>query len=370
MQVLPCGTDALWVIREAGVSQTSPWLVSAKGTQAIRLPDQTRFVAFHPERPLLLAVTAKGLERLDVAADSRQTDARKLKVTQVHPWLVAQPLAMPDWHGFTYFADGTWWLVPWSEDGAVHRIAVAVKPPHFPERDFDLAWWQPRVMPLSAKAVWMDADRLVQLNLRTKDAMAEVSLPSTGPMERMVALPHDRSNDVDWLVYGGKRGDLDSFGWQVRSESKSSAAAGEGIFVGYGYTPGPQARLWVWTVSRSFSSQLWQRLRGTVKYSVTVLQRSATGWQTLAERNISLDEADDGLASELRWGPDINGDGLGDLIAIDPGAGLRAYPASRDHGMAEQSMSLGDPAQGVFALAQRLVRAVEGDDYWTIEVLP
>jgi hypothetical protein len=133
--------------------------------------------------------------------------------------------------------------------------------------------------------------------------------PTLRSMEQAIPLSPEGHT---WLILGGARGDLDSFGFRLHQPL--GALSGQGIVLKYHRHA--NGTLTVITTPASVRTQLWFKLRN--KQIVTCHTFLATGKGYVPDRKeeVELKPEDDHLC-ELIPGMDLNGDGTGDLLRCD-----------------------------------------------------
>ncbi len=361
--------EAFWLVRKGDGALPSLWHVAAGKSGLIDLPENSIFLAVHPDSNDLIVVTPKHIAAYRVTKTGL-AETRRF-------WSPLQPYAPhgPPLFGQIVLLNDVPYLV-FFHDGLCNAIALAGASSGFQipsSKAFgftdEVALMNPLVQSWGQVLMWMGDEGLHTWSPLQKSPLASLPFPELGSMEKAVALPSSDGSPA-WLVYGGKRGELGSFGWKVGEGS--TTVSGKGILARFGTdTTGDLTRLFVLTVSNRVGSHLWSAVSGKTEFQCTMLVRRGEKWQVVNRLTFKMKKSKSKprKAFGVTWTTDYNSDGWGDLVISDEKRGVQAYLSDTTGGLGKTPIKLNGAIEAIINLPNALLVCRSQGEHWIAEVL-
>lgn len=356
----PAGERRTWLT--AAEPGAVPALVMLEGSQAtlVNLPPDTLFVAVAGDE--LTAVSPALVRRYrwrqgqGLAAVQRdQVIAPPL--SRSHPWILLDWERVGERKLLAIF-DRERLVLVGADDRSPSQISLK-------DAAFD-PYLNTRVFGAEDGLHWNEGETFYRVSAADPPQLTHLAAPPHGDMAAAVVLGFARQQPV-WLIHGGKRGSLDSFGWRL--EAPGGVHSGAGIVTRFGVDrAAKRLKLIVFTVPNSLTGQLFRSFGSSRDFACDQILVSAQGQPSRADRfKVALAKTDRGKgAYELSWETDLNGDGTGDLILADA-RGLRLYASGASGFWSESARSLGGKVDALLFLPDRLLLANKSAKGWSFE---
>lgn len=312
----PAAERTHWLVAALPGGPPTLYLLDGKEAHPVALPEDTLFVASRGDE--LTAVLPSQVRRFRwqqgrLVAQSRD-QAIAPPLSRSHPWIALDWERVGASQFLAIFDRGRLVLVA-SDDRPVRQLAT-------PDLAYD-PFLNTRVFGAENGLHWSGDDRFFRVALAEPLQLSSLAAPPHGDMAEAFVVGFTGQQPV-WLIHGGKRGSLDSFGWRI--ESAGGASSGPGIVTRFGVDRGaPRLKLVVMTVPNSIFGQAFRSFGSSRDFACEQVVFSAQGKPSRADRfKVAMSKGDRGDPYELSWDSDLNRDGYGDLVLAD-GRGLRLY---------------------------------------------
>ncbi len=354
----PAGERQTWLSAAALGAAPSLFLLEGNQAHPVTLPAETLFVAFHGDE--LTAVLPSQVRRFRwhqgrlVALPSDQPIAPPL--TRSHPWIALDWERVGSRAFLAIFDRARLVLVETGE-----RPVRQVSPPDLAFEPF----LNTRVFGAETGLHWSQHDRFLHVALAEPLQLTSLTAPPHGDMAEAFVLGFTGQQPV-WLIHGGNRGSLDSFGWRL--ESAGGHSGGQGIVTRFGVDRGaPRLKLVVLTVPNSIMGQVFRSFGSSRDFTCDQVVFGAQGKPARADRfKVSMSKGSKGDPYELSWDSDLNRDGYGDLVLADS-RGLRLYLSGPTGFWSGSTRALGGKRDSLLCLPDRLLVGSKTAKGWSFE---
>jgi len=343
------GRRVVWIVRQAEGRHLQLWRMDGRVHQ-VGIPEHTQYVVPHPDEDALFFV-----KRNKILKRSFQGE-KWLDETLITCSLSVEPL--PTW--IPGFYCGSRLFLP-SRDKVVivaDDQSGAFKEYPFKEHEASYGfngseYSFPHPITRGRSTYWTDNHDVYSLSPKIESH----PFPSLGVMER--AIPILRKPGFDWFVFGGERGDLDSFGWQIKGQETK----GDGILTRFAQDPSGQ-QIFFTTISSRVSSHLYASMMGKKYFTLHVFEKRKGQWVRVQEEEFALKKGK-GLFG-IYWPGDWNGDGLIDMVVSDKSRGFRVFPGVLKRGFSLDSKSLGKPPEKILSLGEGFAWSEQKGGNWVL----
>jgi len=363
------GKDAFWLVRKSDGTLPSLWYVAAGKAEPISPPEGSLYLAVHPDSNELLAVTPRHIAAYRPSQAGLVQTRRFWSPAQPYvphgPPLYAQVVGLNNSPYLVFFHDGLCNVIALTEGGIGFQTATSEALTFGDE----VALMNPLVQSSSQELMWMVDEGLRVWSPVQRSPLSTQPFPELNSMEQAVALPVD-GESPDWLVYGGKRGELKGFGWKVGEGPQ--AISGSGILARFGMDRRADlSRLFVLTVSNRVRTQLWNAIAGNTEFQCTLLLRRRGEWHVANRLSFKMKKSTSKPRKSfgVTWVTDYNSDGYGDLVVVDEKRGVRAFFSDATGALAAKPVRLSGATEAFVNLPEVLLVCHPQAGDWRVEVL-
>lgn len=352
---------AYWVLaREDG--QLPQVFFSGKTSSLVKLPQDTLFVCA-ASRGLVL-VNRQSVRSFKyrngalIPETTLHTFAQPLQ--RRHPWIWLSPINIGNKAHLSLVTEEHLQLVPLEQD--VDPIVLPL-PEH--ARDLSDPFLSPRTLAMDQWLYWYSGEKGIALHLSQQPAWQTFDPPKRRNMELASLLTLMGEQPV-WLRYGGARGDLSSFGWQMNWADQSFK--GRGLVTRFGPDPtAPSPNLFLLTVPASIGGQALKWLRGHTEYTVHQWLWQ-TSWRKQPAFDIKMSKPDrKGAPFMISWDGDFNKDGYADLLLADDKRGVRVHLSGANGRLATKGKPVADNPDALILCGDHLLLGKKQASQWRLE---
>ena len=372
--VFLAGTEGQYlVLRQPDGALPQWWSVRNGNAQEVNLPRDARVAAPLPDGSGILVIQANRAQRFGWD-DGRWGPNGNPKVfegalSQVQPRLDSAFLQVGDRWLLPVFAQDQLLILECQPEVAlVGKVALPELRRHSAWSTGEVTYVAPRPMAGQDGFAWMWGNQFIRWRLNAPNEVQVQDPPPVQNMERAVGLVAD--GQTFWLVHGGQRGELDSFGWRLLDGKGGTLAQDSGILTRIEWlADSKRPGLAIWTVSQKISSQLYAAISGHRTFSGQRLQWRDGRWQKLAALDLKMGKGKGDSAFALIWTASVDGDNDPDLVAVDEKSGIRAYRGLPEGKVADDEVELGNAPDGILIFEGRLFLANEAGSGWQVKPL-
>lgn len=370
--ILLAGTpQAMWVLRQPEGKMPRWWMVTAGESREVPLPFDARMAAPLPNGEGIVSVQKERITVWKWRDNGWQAESSSWRLEQpilsVTPRIdsvfeaVGAQAYLPIFTGrhLSLFRYGT----------ESKLLGPVVLPNVQDEQQFSIgerAFLQPKASGYSEGLVWITAGKAYVWRESVPETIETLNPPLLSNMEQAAAA--HVGGQFFWLINGGKRGDLSSFGWRLTDKTGSQTHGGKGILVRFNRLDDSLGtRLMAWTVSQKIRRQLWAAVSGSRTFSAQTLIWKQSSWRSVGTIQVKMAKGSGEKAFELMTQADVNQDGLLDLVAIDEKQGIRLFP-SKQSGQFGKAISLdGSTPDEALHLQRQLYLAYKHHASWQLQ---
>jgi len=367
------GAEKVWVLRQPDGQLPLWWVVDDGKPASVQLPEGVQFAAALPDGAGLCLVFQ---DRVSIYAEEKGRWREKGESLVFEPSLT---VAQPRLDG-AFIQVGARWLWPlFTKERLLVlqyqsglQLLGEVSLPNLQQApawtNGEVAYVEPRPIPDGEGFSWMWDDAFMRWHPDDPGKARVHPAPVVRNMERAVGLVTD--DQVFWLIHGGERGELDSFGWRLQDAEGNALARGSGILTRFDWHGESQRPgLAIWTVSQKISSQLYAAIAGRRTFYGQHLRWRDGRWQPSASLELKMGKGKGEKAFELNWTAEVNGDGEPDLVAVDEKSGVRVFASESKSTLAEEAVEFGDAPERLLTRGHEVFLAQKTGSGWTLKRL-
>jgi len=360
-----------WILRQGEGTMPVWWCITGNAAYPVELPLATRVAAPLPNGRGLLLVEAETCQVLSLDPSGKARLGEKIKLP------VKPSPKQPRIDGIFKKSGSRFFLpiffnnqvlfIEWKETAEVAALLELPTPTSpQPQIQGEQAFRVPNLVGDREGLVWSHGGKALVWNPTHPEKIQVLNPPTLKNMEQAAAFLIE--DHLFWLVFGGQRGDLDSFGWKLFDKSYQAVYEGKGILTRFGLVrdQGPP-RLMIWTVSQKIRSQLWAAMSGNRTFEGKILLWSEGRWRWHETLEIKMGKGKGESAFEILWDVDVNGDGLNDVVAFDDKNNMRLYPCSSTFSHQKTHLSLNREPEEVLRYQGALFLATSRANGWIVE---
>jgi len=340
-------SQVTWIVRQTELGPPDLWRMSEALTK-VCIPGSAQYVIPHPDEDTLFIV------ELDRILKWQFTDNEKKEVILLNQAIPIENL--PSWIPGFYFGSSLYLptqgkMVVYDLNDSLRQFKYQHNIASDQTNETNCSFPQP--IQLAGQVYWSDKQNVYSLS----PEWHQIPYPTLGVMER--AIPVFSKQPINWFVFGGQRGDLDSFGWRLLDQE----VAGTGILTRFAQDPTGD-RFFFTTISNRVSSHLYASIMGKKYFILHVFEKKSGQWVRVQKKEFSLKKGTGQFG--IYWPGDWDGDGLIDMVISDKRHGLRVFPAIKGRGFSEEPRSLGDPPQKLFSFGNSFAWSERKGSTWVI----
>lgn len=339
------------------------WHVQDKTARAVTLPRAALYAAPQPKGEGLYLVFPHELVLYDWANQQLQRRTQQCQFTtplqKKHPWY---------WLTWTQAASGPLLVIfdhrkgyACPEDG---RSLISFSLPDEITTGLDMTR-NTVVFAENTELYWSQQG----IAYKNKSQLELSSAPPLANME-LATVPAMLAGQPAWFIYGGKRGELASFGWRLLGRTNQPPLIGTGIVTRFGrdmHSSTP--RMFIFTVPNKVGKQLWRLITGNSEFTCTVPAWRQDRWQVMAQMRLKITKPDRlNAAFGMNWNCDLNQDGQADLLVADDKRGLRFFGSGKDGSLVQNPIRLGNNPSSLVVLATQILEGQPIHNGWRITV--